>query len=332
MPTIYLYTVEEQVVQQIGSVGLPATLQLRVSPDADIQLYDVLEGSNDTFETIKALDIKLQSVTDDTPVNPDPIIPSTVIYLFAGEVPQILTIQTPLAPATLKLRAEPSQVFGEAGSPETPATLQLNVSPDTDIPLYPVIEGNKSTLTPFNSLDIILDEVLDQLPETLQLLTAVDIFVRPYDYFITGNTVTLTVQKAFVALTTDGIILVQQHTLIVQKATIALTTDGITLVQNYTLEVQESFIVLSIDDITLVQNYILAVQEATIPLAADNITLPSDINLIVAYAIIRLISGNVELGPGLPIISLDGRVSGTCAELEGAVNGIEFSGNIFNIK
>ena len=144
MPSIYLYTVEQQVVQQIGSVGLPATLQVRTSPDADVQLYDVTEGTKDTLDTVLTLDIKLQAVTDDTTPPTPPIITSTEIFLFAGEIPYVVPVVVPL----------------------TPATLQLRTAPDADVQLY---------------------DVLEQVNYGEQYLNAVDILVRPVDYYILGT-------------------------------------------------------------------------------------------------------------------------------------------------
>jgi hypothetical protein len=278
MPTIYLYTAEEQVVQQIGSAGLPATLRLDVSPDTDIELYEVLGETPSTITVVHTLDIKLYPVVDDSsPIIP-PVPTSTVIYMFAGEIPYLAS--TPL--------------------PIVSANLRLDVSPDADVEVY---------------------ESVPSLVSGEQFLKAVDILVLPYDYFVSGGLVTLTVQETRHILSSDVITLVQQHTLAVQETIHVLSNDTIALVQQYTLVVQETVHTQITDEITLVQQSLLVVQETVHALTSDNIELGGVVTLIVAFAIHQFISDNVHLTSGLPITNLGG-----------AVGDINIKGNVFTIR
>jgi hypothetical protein len=120
----------------------------------------------------QAEDIRLYTVVDDTPPPLDPIIPITEIFLFAGEIPYVVPVITPLIPSTLQLRAD-SVANG-------------------DIQLYPI---------------------QDQTNGSEKLLSAVDIIVRPYDYFETGGAKTASIVEGTLATeesTVTGIFAVTQ--------------------------------------------------------------------------------------------------------------------------
>jgi len=241
MPTIYLYAAEEQVVQQIGSAGLPATLRLDVSPDENVQCYEVVDGIPSSLRTIVTVDIKLQPVVDDTPPQPDPVRPSIEIFMWAGEIPY-------LASSPISLLS---------------ADVQLQVSADENVPTVPTIEGVTSNLI---------------------FLQAVDILVRPVDYFISGGVTDLIVQETLHGLSADSITLTEAITLVVQEALHGHTADNVDLELSITLIVQEVFHGHTVDGIALTQEHILIVTETNHSHSADGVALTQAHNLAVDEA------------------------------------------------
>jgi len=132
-----------------------------------------------------------------------------------------------------------------------------------------------------------------------------------------GGGVTLTVQTALHALSSDSPVLTQSNTLAVQETLHALTSSEVTLsasvqlavqeaihsltsdspslTQSNTLAIAEALHALSSDSPTLVQAHILAVADTLHALSSDSPNLTQAATLAIAETLHALVSDNVEL-------------------------------------
>jgi hypothetical protein len=353
VPTIYLYTAEEQVVQQIGSAGLPATLRLDVSPDADVKLYEVLEGTPSSIAIVKTLDIILQPVVDDTPPVIGPVPLSTTIFLWQGEIPY--------------LASSPISVVS--------ADVQLQISPDADVKEYENIPSLASGLQFLKAVDILLSPTDYFITGGTTILIVQDsVHGHAVDGIVLIQQHTLIVQESSHAHIVDGLILVEHRLLVVQDSIHGHGVDGVVLIvyksliiqdslhehsadniiliEHKILVVQDSLHTHLIDGIALIEHKILVVQNSDHSLASDNVILTqihylsiqdaqhdhtSDIVLLFQLHILYIYDGlhthsveNAVLGSGFPIITMDADLE--CAVLAGDVGDIEMVGSIFSLN
>jgi hypothetical protein len=326
MPTIYLYPTSEQVVQQIGNAGLPATLQLNAAAGTDVNVFPVDGGIRPYNAYIKSVDVLLQSVVDDSPPKPDKTIPSIAISLFAGEIPVININATPLIPATL----------------------QLYASPDANVQLYPVNDQVKQNQRLLSLIDILVHptDISD-----ITLIIQKGLIALTTDGIALFQAQTLTIQETELSHIADNITLIQEYTLsvqktvhtnnasspallqqnllIVQEANHLFSNDALVLIQNDILVVSKIIHAHFTDDIVLIENKILTISKAFHNHSASNVALSVQSLLIVQSAlhvlqsdnvigweqlliIVNAIHGhlgdNVELCSGFPIINLAGDI------------------------
>jgi hypothetical protein len=326
MPTIYLYPTSEQVVQQIGNAGLPATLQLNAAAGTDVNVFPVDKGISPYNAYIKSVDVQLQSVIDDSPPKLDKKIPSIAVSLFAGEIPVININATPLIPATLRLYA----------------------SPDANVQLYPVNDQVKQNQRLLSLIDILVHitdisnitliiqkDLIAQTTDGIALFQAQTLIVQGASHIHTTDDIaiiqqfTLAVQKTIHIQNAGNPVLIQQNLLIVQEANHLLSNDGIVLIQNNILVVSKIIHSHFTDDIVLTENKILIISETFHNHSASNVALSIqsllviqnashilqsdnvigwEQLLIIANAIHGHIADNVELGSGFPIINLAGDI------------------------
>lgn len=83
--------------------------------------------------------------------------------------------------------------------------------------------------------------------------------------------------------------------LVIQDAAIGVSSDNIVITQEHTLVIQEASHIMSADNILMTQTHMLTVQDATITQTADNLTLTQHIDLAIQKAVMAMSSDNLNL-------------------------------------